>query len=276
LSVPGLEPERARTLTGAGWQVLEAARHDERLRVGELTGNRFRLVVREVTPAEAAVATDRLAEIARRGMSNRFGAQRFGSRRREPAPAAGHGDDNVGLGARLLRGERVPGGRRQQRLYLSALQSAVFNEVLARRPLPPDHLLAGDLALVHASGALLTYTPGDATLEERAARFEVSPTGPLFGTKMRTPRGAARELEQAAYSQFGVPWGPLPRLEGHLLPGGRRPLRTPVGEATATFAGDALELRFTLPPGSYATVLVEELFPGGVAEGPPPLDSQRS
>ena len=33
-------------------------------------------------------------------------------------------------------------------------------------------------------------------------------------------------------------------------------------------AGGALELRFRLPPGSYATVLVEELFPEGVVEGP--------
>ena len=251
LSVPGLPAERATALAGDGWRVLAAERHGERLRLGELTGNRFQLVVREVDAAAAAAAATRLAAIAARGLPNRFGAQRFGNT-----------GDNAAFGARLLRGERVPGGRRLQRLYLSALQSAVFNDVLDHRPLPPDRLLAGDLALVHASGALLGYTPGDATLEARAERFEVSPTGPLFGHKMRAPRGEARELEQAAYARWEVPWGPLPRIPGHLLPGGRRPLRVAVAEAASSFAVDELELRFTLPPGAYATVLVAELFPG--------------
>src|SRR5438046_977051 len=43
LSVPGLDPARARTLDGRGWRVLQAAAHPERLRLGELRGNRFRL-----------------------------------------------------------------------------------------------------------------------------------------------------------------------------------------------------------------------------------------
>ena len=259
LSLPGLDPARAAALSGSGWRVLQAHAHDERLRAGELVGNRFALVVREVTAAQADAATARLAELSTRGLPNRFGAQRFG-----------RAGENVALGARVLRGEPVPGGRRQQRLYLSALQSAVFNEVMRVRPAPPDGFLDGDLALVHASGALLTYAAGDGALEERAGRFEVSPTGPIVGHKMRLPRGEARALERAACAALDVPWvTELPRLRGHLVPGGRRPLRVPVSEAGVTaLAGGALELRFRLPPGSYATVLVEELFPEGVVEGP--------
>jgi tRNA pseudouridine13 synthase len=282
LSVPGLDPTVAGSLAGSGWRVLAAARHHERLRLGELAGNRFALRVREVAPEAAAAAAHRLAELGRHGLPNRFGSQRFGraaSRGGQAAEPGAGGDGaplerpqsagNLELGARLLRGERVPGGRRQQRLYLSALQAAVFNEALDRRPAPPHELLPGDLALVHASGALLPYVAGDAALEERAERFEVSPTGPIFGHKMRAPKGLAREIEQAAYARFGVPWGALPRLPGHLLPGGRRPLRVAVAEAASAFAGEALELRFTLPPGAYATVLVAELFPGeAIREGP--------
>jgi tRNA pseudouridine13 synthase len=260
LSVPTLDPSRAAGLAGEGWRALQARRHRERLRVGELAGNRFVLVVRELTPPQVAAARERLAELARRGMPNRFGGQRFG-----------RGGDNAALGARLLRGESVPGGRRQQRLYLSALQATVFNHVLASRPLPPDQLLDGDLALVHTTGALLPFAAGDAALTERAARFEVSPTGPLPGHKMRAPRGPARALERAACERLGVPWvAELPRLRGHLLPGGRRPLRAQVTEASATPLDDgALELRFRLPPGSYATVLAAELFPEGLDEGAP-------
>src|SRR5688500_2497204 len=104
LSVPGLDPLVASGLAGSRWRVLGAARPHARLRLGELSGNRFRLVVREVAPEAAAAAAARLAELVAHGAPNRFGDQRFGS-----------WGNNAELGARLLRGERVPGGRRQQR-----------------------------------------------------------------------------------------------------------------------------------------------------------------
>src|SRR6185503_18275513 len=118
---------------------------------------------------------------------------------------------------------------------------------------------------VHASGALqLAGSPAlpPSAWAERAARFELSPTGPLIGHKMRAPRGEALARERASAERWGVPWVPaLPRLRGHLLPGGRRPLRVPVTEvAHRRLDGDALELAFVLPPGAYATVLVTELF----------------
>jgi len=253
LSVPGVPPERAAGFAGEGWRVLRAAAHHERLRMGELTGNRFHLRVRDVDDGAAAAAATRLAELARHGLPNHFGDQRFGQ-----------DGGNPERGARLLRGEAVQGGRRQRGLYLSALQSALFNEVLRARPAPPHVILPGDLALVHASGALLVagspVFPAGAWVE-RAARFEVSPTGPLVGHKMRVPRGEALARERAAAERLGVPWvHELPHLRGHLLSGGRRPLRVAVAEASATHAADTLELTFVLPPGSYATVLVAELF----------------
>ncbi len=256
LSVPGLAPGRAAALGGDGWRVLQAARHGERLRLGELAGNRFRLRLRDVDATAAAAAARQLANLASHGMPNAFGAQRYG-----------HDGGNAERGARLLRGEPVAGGRRDQRLYLSALQSAVFDRVLRDRPALPHQPLAGDLALVHASGALLLVgspaLPAGPPLDERAARFELSPTGPLVGHKMRVPRGEALVRERAAAAALGVPWVPdLPRLRGHLLPGGRRPLRVPVAEASQhRHEDDTLELTFVLPPGSYATVLVAALFP---------------
>ena len=51
LSVPGLDPERARDLALPGVQVLDAGRHPHKLRTGHLRGNRFELVVRGVDAA---------------------------------------------------------------------------------------------------------------------------------------------------------------------------------------------------------------------------------
>ncbi len=54
--------------------------------------------------------------------------------------------------------------------------------------------------------------------------------------------------------------------------GARRPLRVRIGEVGTRWAEGALELEFTLPAGSYATVLVGELFPGELEEGRPQTD----
>jgi tRNA pseudouridine13 synthase len=259
LSVPGLTPERATALAGDGWRVLQAAAHGERLRLGELVGNRFTVVLRDVTAAQAEAAMARLAELVAHGMPNRFGAQRHGT-----------SGENPRLGARLLRGEAVAGGRRLQRLYLSALQAAIFDEALAQRPAPPHRVLAGDLVEVLASGALLTAVEGGvgvhelATLQARADRGEASPTGPILGHKMRAPVAATLVREKEAAARWGIPWvTALPRLRGHQLPGTRRPLRAPLRdlEQAHDATQETLTLRFLLPPGSYATVLVEELFP---------------
>ena len=46
----------------------------------------------------------------------------------------------------------------------------------------------------------------------------------------------------------------------------RRPVRVPVPDLEATpVAADAMRLRFTLPAGSYATVLADALFTEGDA-----------
>ena len=256
-SVPDADPERVRGLEIEGAQILEVARHGERLRVGALEGNRFVLVVREVDPAEVPEMAARFDRILERGLPNRFGQQRFGR----------HGD-NAERGAELLKQPRIRGDRRQAWFLLSALQSAVFNEVLARRPAAVDELMAGDLAVVHATEAYEWISSPEAR-QDAVRRFELSPTGPIFGTKMRWPRGAVADLERQVMASFGVEerqWSKLPR--GARLFGQRRPLRVPVTDGRLVPGEQhSVELTFRLPAGSYATVLLEELLPGGFDEG---------
>ena len=257
VSVPRIAPPAARALGGHGWRVLEAVSHRHKLRTGDLAGNRFRVRIRGVSRAAAAGAAGRLEEIARRGMPNRFGRQRFGRER-----------DNAAGGAAVLRGERVRGDRRHARFLVSALQAELFNEVLARRPVPPWQLLDGDLAVLHRSGGL--FVVEDAQRESpRADRLEISPTGPIYGAKMRSPLGVEAELEQAVWREHGLgSWGEMRPPRGLRIDGGRRALRVPVPGAVAEphAEEESLELRFELPSGSYATVLLEELFPGEVIE----------
>ena len=60
-------------------QVLQSARHDRRLRVGHLTGNRFTVRMRGVDPVMAPRAMQSLRALSSTGLPNRFMAQRFGS-----------------------------------------------------------------------------------------------------------------------------------------------------------------------------------------------------
>jgi len=248
-SVPGLDPQRALEIERPGLRVLEAVRHGEKLHLGELRGNRFEIVVRGVDANAATRAEARLDELVRSGMPNRFGVQRFG-----------RDGDNATRGAEILRHGAGRVSRRDARFLVSALQSAVFNAVLERRPW--DVLWPGDLALEHRSGLVLDV-PDPAAVAERLASLAISPTGPIFGTSVRRPRGRAGEIEAEALNEFGIPPNLRPP-SGLRLPGDRRALRIPLRDAAARRDGDTLGLRFELPAGSYATVLVEELFPEGV------------
>ena len=250
-SVPGLAPERALELSWPGVQVLTAARHRHKLRTGQLRGNRFRIVVREVGADDCRDAEAALSRLCRTGLPNRYGVQRFGTDGR-----------NADRARHLLAGNGAVGNRREARFLVSALQSAVFNRVLAERGAEFDRVRAGDVAVVHASGGL--FVVDDPALEApRAATFEISPTGPIFGTRVIAPQGATAETEARALAEFGIDPENLRPPRGIRLRGGRRPLRVHLERVAVERIDHELRLEFTLPAGSYASVLLEEILGGG-------------
>jgi tRNA pseudouridine13 synthase len=246
-SVPNLAPERAISLELRDAKVLAAAAHPHKLRTGHLEANRFTLVVRDIEPKALASAPERLARLVEVGLPNRFGGQRFG-----------RDGGNAEQGRRILVGEARQRDRRRARFLVSALQAEVFNRVLAERLPDLVTLEAGDVAVVHESGGL--FVVEDPEIEAaRAAAFEISATGPIFGTKVIAPGGAVAERERRIALTAGVP-GSLKPPKGIRLRGTRRPLRVRPRDAVIDVTGERLQLRFTLPPGSFATVLVEELL----------------
>jgi len=160
--------------------------------------------------------------------------------------------------------------RSTRNFYVSAYQSYLFNQIVAARlSMGLDQLQTGDLAWLHASGAV--FRVEDAAVEQpRAAVLDISPTGPLFGYRMTQPEGEPGRQEAELLTGEGLTpdsfrAGPL-RIKG-----GRRPLRFGVQDAKLALGADArgpyLELQFVLPRGCYATALLRELFslkqPGG-------------
>jgi len=221
------------------YRVLETRPHGNKLKPGHLAANRFEVFL--AGGADEVFMEARLKEIREGGMPNYFGPQRFGMR-----------GDNHELGRHMLEGRRKPQGAKAK-LLCNAWQSHLFNRVLAARLEGLSRLMPGDLAWIHAKGAVFRVED-PAAEQARAAALEISPSGPLPGRKMTPARAEAGELERRVLEESG--WRPE---QDRFLMGARRPLRVPVGELSAGAEPGGWRLRFVLPPGSYATVLLGEL-----------------
>lgn len=149
-----------------------------------------------------------------------------------------------------------------RKLFLSAAQSAVFNEVVVRRFPDLDRVLAGDVAWKHENGA--SFVVEDVAAEQpRCEAFEISPTGPLPGSKMKAPSGEPAEIEEAVLRDGGLELGDAKSADAGSLPGARRPLRVPLGEPVCDAGkddrGPFIRLAFSLPAGAYATNVSREV-----------------
>jgi len=149
-----------------------------------------------------------------------------------------------------------------KRLYLSAFQSYLFNQVVAARIQSLHRLMTGDLAYRHANGAV--FRVADAAAEQpRADTFEISPSGPLFGYRMTEPEGEPGEIESRLLAAEGLHPADFRVPGAHKIKGARRPLRFQPREcevdAGRDDGGDYFELRFFLEPGCYATSVLREI-----------------
>lgn len=158
------------------------------------------------------------------------------------------------------------------RYYLSAFQSAVFNDVLDARVAAGSLgvLRVGDLAFKHANGAVFAVDEGtlaEASTAARLAGFEISPSGPMWGASMPEATGETGRVEQEALGRLGVTREALAAFDLRArgtLEGKRRPLRVPLidpeVEGGVDEHGAYVRCAFELPRGSFATVVMREVM----------------
>nr|WP_093187522.1 tRNA pseudouridine(13) synthase TruD [Thiocapsa sp. KS1] len=235
-------------LEGEGIQVLEAHPHRRKLKRGALTGNRFAILIRDVSPASLAGLDARIDLIHARGVPNYFGEQRFG-----------HDQSNLARAHALFDGTagRVP--RHQSGLWLSAARSQIYNEVLGERVRRDDwdRPVAGDCMQLAGSNSFFPTESIEADLTARCCAMDIHPTGPLWGRGDLPARGSVRGLEEAVAARFPT-WCDGLGVFG--LVQERRALRVPVADLAADRVADGLTLSFSLPAGSYATTVLRELI----------------
>lgn len=225
LYLPKGEMQDLTQLQHPEFKVLSQSRHVKKLRPGDLLGNRFRIVLRELSGDREAIERN-LKAIAAQGVPNYFGAQRFG-----------FDGGNVEQGRAMLAREVRVRNPKKKGLYLSAVRSFVFNEVLAQRI---------------QQGLWGKTLPGD--VMDEAGR----PTGPLWGRGRVSSSDQAQALENDVAARHATL---CDGLEHAGLDQERRALvASPQDFVWEWPQADQLVLAFCLPAGHYATALLDEIL----------------
>lgn len=227
-------------------EILQQQRHDRKLRRGALSGNRFLLTLRNCT-GDFALAENICRQISQHGIPNYYGEQRFG-----------HDFGNLVRAERWFKGEFKPKQRNQRSLYLSAARSWIFNHILAERVRQGNwnQRLPGDIFMFEGGSA---WFADDASVElqQRLDIQEIHPTGALWGRGELLTQSLAADLEIGQADLFPIFCA---GLEKQGLKQERRALRIKAGDVRFDKTDDnTLRLSFVLPPGAYATVLLEQL-----------------
>lgn len=209
-------------LVNPEFRVLQQSRHSKKLRRGDLLGNQFTLLLRELNVAPEALQAN-LQQIAEQGVPNYFGAQRFG-----------HDGGNIEAGRAMLARELRVKQAAKKSIYLSAVRSLIFNEVLAQRVRQGNwqQAIAGDVLV------------------------DGLPTGPLWGRGRLATSALAAELEQQIAERYSEL---CDGLEHAGLQQERRSLVAKPENFTWQWLTETeLSLSFFLPAGYYATSLLHE------------------
>lgn len=250
LSVPARKVEgREHEVSELGEvELLGAARHKNKLRLGHLAGNRF--TIRVAGDVDVAMLEHRARMCEERGFASYFGAQRFGPE-----------DASLREAERFLDRGR-PARSRKETFLVSVVQAALFNAWLDARLRADafERALLGDVLLT--AGKLAPFTCTEPEVDTpRVQRTEVFLSGPLWGSEMRRPVRDALTFESRSLEEQGVSESALMSHPAFRV-GGRRPARVLPSDVVVR-ASEGAEpgavFSFTLPPGAYATVFLREI-----------------
>ncbi len=226
-------------------RVLRAVRHARKLKRGVLSGNSFELNIRDWQgDKDKTIAQLQLIKV--NGIANYFGTQRFG-----------HEGQNVTKALSLFQGMKT--GREQRSIYLSAARSYLFNQLLAYRVEQRNwnQPVAGDTFVFDQSHSYFKSEQPDQDIVRRLSANVIHPTGPLWGRGDMSVSADALAIEQAVIERYPDIAQGLLKSEVDM---DRRALRVCVQDLQWQFINDAvLQLRFTLPAGSYATSVLREI-----------------
>ena len=267
VSIMAIHEEKLKTFTHDKIKILSTIRHNNKIRVGHLKGNRFNIRLKKVLGVQKDKLDSVLKWIKSNGVPNYFGNQRFGT------------DGNNWVdGKKLLEGKMKMRDKKTKEFLMGSYQSYLFNNWLSKRmelsllleqfseaeteqvmKLPKGSLdgvksqtnffklLQGDVMMHYPYGRLFNVED----LNNEAERFrskDIAPAGLLAGKKAKISEGTAGLIES-------------PYVEEMSLNGTRRYAWILVTEINNTYVEEKAhyELSFVLPKGCYATNVLDIL-----------------
>ncbi len=270
ISLPAKFEEKLKAFSHDKIKILSMVLHNNKIRVGHLKGNRFKIRLKKVLGVQKDKLDSVLKWIDENGVPNYFGNQRFGT-----------DGNNWEDGKKLIEGSLKIRDRKTKEFLMGAYQSYLFNQWLSKR-MELSHLLEkfteaeteqvlnlpkgslkgtksqpnffklveGDVMMHYPYGRLFTVE----NLEEEAKRFaekDIAPAGLLPGKKTKRAEGTAGLIES-------------PFAEEINLNGARRYAWIQVTDIKKTYIEEKAhyELSFVLPKGSYATNVLDVLRGG--------------
>ncbi len=203
-------------------KILDTFLHKNKLRPGHLKGNIFTV---KIETKHKDKILKRLKLLEKIGFPNFFDHQRFSK-------------NNLELGLKLLRGERIKASSYMKRLYISAVSAGIFNEYLKERI---------------KEGLFFKTLRGDITV---TIKGEEIPTGPILGYRMPEPKEESKEFESKILKRWKIKREDFKPFKSK---GTRRIIRAFPEVIETRETEDGVWIKFFLKKGSYATVLLKEL-----------------
>ncbi|MFT6892346.1 MAG: tRNA pseudouridine13 synthase [Halioglobus sp.] len=242
-----LEPQWSELEKSGDVKVLQVGRHLRKLKRGVHQANHFEIRLTELH-GDLNDLEARLELLARTGVPNYFGEQRFGR------------DGNTLEQARrwMNSGQRKI-TRTKRSLFLSALRSYLFNELLAARVRERNwHIVGdGDVCMLHGTRSRFSCTAIDEDIRTRNVSGDLHPGLPLWG---RGSIESSTQVHEKQLAELAQDAGIGEFLEREGLELSYRSTRLMADDFCWQFCDDdSLLLKFGLVPGGYATAVLAEL-----------------
>ena len=227
------------------WRILKRRLHPRRLKIGNLRGNRFDLLVRGLTDDQSLELVKRSEALTDEGyLVNAYGEQRF----IDP-----HALDQA---KRLFERGRLRG--RKDTFVLSIAQAAIFNDIYSINEFSGP--ISGEWYGTSKGGRFDGGREDSARLRERLEAGEIVSLGPMLGRDVQ-PAHQCLDLVRRACADLDLEALDWSRF-GKRLRGAWRPTTVPLNDLEAVNDEDGIRLGFSLPAGAYATVLIYRLLEG--------------
>ena len=245
--LPGKQQYDLSDLAIDGLEVISYARHNKKLRIGALSGNRFEITLRNVTDINEVIR--RWHAVNEFGVPNYFGEQRFGI-----------DGGNIERAAALFAGQKVK-DKKKRGMYLSAARSLLFNHIISQRINENifDKMQKGDVLMLAGTQSVFSLEAIDDVIEKRFSEKDVDITAPLWGAGQLMTLDAPLTLEQGLTENFADFCQGLTKFG---LKQERRRIRLSLkdGVIASNEKENTITLAFTLAAGCFATTVLRELL----------------